>query len=318
MISGLGRIRFLRLAFLAGTVLCVSACYLSGMNSSGALIGRLKNRGPVALSSENPFLAGNLLIAREMEASPEIKGFIDRRGAPAAIEVQTGWFSAPGLVFYYPENREQYNLERADDAWVIAGPSAIERDKMKQVALLTRNIRGEPTLLKPDQKQSAPFKADQDSGAARPPADAGSAPSAVAGQDDEGSPAQPSSAPFASPAAAGFGTRAEHETSPIRVSSAEEDERLVNDLLKQYGAHQAELTPRGDVVHYVTYPGETLSMIARWYTWDRNNAGRIARINLLRNPNSVSIGDELVIPGYLAKNKNRLTEEAVKALSQRE
>jgi hypothetical protein len=81
------------------------------------------------------------------------------------------------------------------------------------------------------------------------------------------------------------------------------------------GGDIAEMTPKGDVVHHVTYPGETLSMLARWYTHDRANAGRIARINSITQPDKLNIGDMIVIPSYLVKTKNRLTEEGVQSLT---
>ena len=78
---------------------------------------------------------------------------------------------------------------------------------------------------------------------------------------------------------------------------------------------EAELSPRGDLVHYVTFPGETLSMIARWYTGDRTNAGRIARMNGLPNPDQLRIGDSVVVPKYLLATTKRLTATAVEELA---
>jgi len=88
----------------------------------------------------------------------------------------------------------------------------------------------------------------------------------------------------------------------------------INNLRESAKGKPAETTPKGDIVHYVTYPGETLSMISRWYTDERENAGRIARINKLARPDKLELGDTVVIPSYLVKNKNRLTESAVKSL----
>lgn len=76
----------------------------------------------------------------------------------------------------------------------------------------------------------------------------------------------------------------------------------------------AEITPRGDLVHYVTFPGETISIIARWYTNDRDNAPKIARLNQLKNANVLQIGDTIVIPSYMIKNKKRISEESLKEI----
>jgi len=56
-------------------------------------------------------------------------------------------------------------------------------------------------------------------------------------------------------------------------------------------------------------------MISRWYTLDARNLGRISRINNLKNPSQLEIGDTIVIPSYLVKNKNRLNEATVKTLA---
>lgn len=73
----------------------------------------------------------------------------------------------------------------------------------------------------------------------------------------------------------------------------------------------AEISPRGDVVHYVTLPGETISIISRWYTGERENASKIARLNRMKNADTLQIGDSIVIPSYMVKNKNRLNESAL-------
>jgi hypothetical protein len=91
----------------------------------------------------------------------------------------------------------------------------------------------------------------------------------------------------------------------------------VKDILAVTGPAPAELSPKGDLVHYVTYPGETLYMIARWYTYDRENGPRLARINRLNNADRLALGDEIVVPAYMLKNKNRLSEEALKAYLKR-
>lgn len=77
----------------------------------------------------------------------------------------------------------------------------------------------------------------------------------------------------------------------------------------------AELSSKGDLLHPVTYSGETLSILARWYTLDRDNAGRIARINKLADPNHLSIGDTITIPRYLLKNRKRLGRKELEELA---
>ncbi len=251
-------------------ILSLSSC-ASSAKLADPLVQRLNNRGPVALSPDNPFLAANLLVSREIERSPEVKGFVEHKGGPRALEVTKESFEPLILRFYYPESHEFFTLEEMDESWLITGPAAIPQDKMRTVAALTRNFEGEPKL---------------GSEAARP------APHATA-------------APLAPPTS----------TSEDAPSSTPPTNALQQIIDSEPGV-KAELTSRGDLVHFVSFSGETLSLISRWYTGDRDNAGRIARINEIKNPAALSIGDQVVIPSYVLKNTKRLTEPALKRLSQ--
>ena len=69
-------------------------------------------------------------------------------------------------------------------------------------------------------------------------------------------------------------------------------------------------------MHYVTFPEEDLALVARWYTYDAWNAGKIARVSGISQKQPLSVGDTLVIPSYLLKNKSRLSQEGLSALRQ--
>lgn len=245
--------------FIAIMALC--SCSSSIRLNNDGLVRRLNNRGPVALSADNPYLAANLLLSREMEKSSEVKGFVKHRGAPAALEVTSQTFGTLTLNLFYPETREYYNFEELSDSWLISGPFRIPADKMKQVAVLTRNQSGEPKLAETLNPKNS----------------------------EEPSP-----------------------PSPRLDSSAQSNS--IQEIIEASPKLAAEISPKGDLVHYVTWSGETLSILSRWYTLDRDNAARLARINNLRNPDSLSIGDSIIIPGYLLKNRIRLSQEALKKL----
>lgn len=260
----------IKLLFLLLCSLLVLGCAQSPRLNHG-LVGRLADRGPVALSADNPFLAANLLLSKEMERSPDLKGFIKHRGAPAALAVEYSNFSGINFKLYYPENREYYNLEELDDTWLINGPLPIPRQDMPEVARITREQTEEPKILLPeDDKNFAPFSSTIE------------------------------------------------ESAKIEDQDAKQQEtaQALNRIIAQTAKSPAELTPRGDLVHFVTYAGETLALLSRWYTHDVNNAGKIARINKLANPNELKLGDQIVVPAYLLRNKLRLTEEGLKALQQ--
>ena len=56
-------------------------------------------------------------------------------------------------------------------------------------------------------------------------------------------------------------------------------------------------------IHTVKYPGETLSIIAQWYTGQMSNWEEIAKANPGMNPNQIEIDEKLVIPRELLKTE---------------
>lgn len=295
----MGKFQFHLLIFLIA--LSLFSCTPS-VQHSGNMITRLKNRGPLALSTENPYLASNLLLAREMNRSSELRGFIQTRGAPLAIEVYQSWVAAGPTVFlYYPDRREQYEVEEDEGLWLVRGPLPIERDKMKLVSSITRNLIGEPKLaLQPEVLEerkaiSSNNKIVEKPVLINPKLQSETFREKVAALPQLTSPV----------------------TTKPKLPPAESTDPLINKVhsLIAQGSKEAQLNPKGDIVHHVTFAGETLSMIARWYTLDRANAGRIARVNNLKNPNALKAGDVIIVPSYLVRNKLKITATAVEQLS---
>jgi hypothetical protein len=255
------------------------------------LIERLRDRGPVAVSPTNPYLAANVLLNKETETSHELKGFFDHRGAPAAIEVSDGLLKSLTLMLYYPENGESFMAEESAGSWAIRGPFPIEKAKLREVLLATGKLRPVQTTVPPIQT-TVPKAA---------PPDQTAAPASTA-------PAQHSRVASATHSAPNTG----HTIDPKLPESAQPRERAAEPAIESDAL--AEVSPRGDVVHYVTFANEDLRSLAQWYTGDASNAARLARINQLKPQASLSPGDSIVVPSYLVKNKRRLSEETLKVL----
>ncbi|MBX7145264.1 MAG: hypothetical protein K1X79_12490 [Oligoflexia bacterium] len=233
------------------------------------LVERLNNRGMVGVSANNPYIAANLLLTREMELSSDLKGFIEHRGLPGALEVKRETFGPLFLHFYYPKEKQSYSLEDiGDQSWLIKGPFP-----------LSGVLSAQANALSYGQDSAAGFS----------------------------SPSVAAASPSISPTAA--------------VATSGESEVALVERLSKASSALAEISPRGDIVHYVTSPKETLSIIARWYTGEVDNAGRLASINKLSASTlpdkALSAGDTIIIPSYMAKNKHRLDEKAIDALSAR-
>jgi hypothetical protein len=51
--------------------------------------------------------------------------------------------------------------------------------------------------------------------------------------------------------------------------------------------------------HKVKYPGESISIIAKWYTGDVKNWRSVAKVNPKLDPNRITVGDKIRIPNKL-------------------
>jgi hypothetical protein len=63
--------------------------------------------------------------------------------------------------------------------------------------------------------------------------------------------------------------------------------------------------------HTVKYSGETLSVIALWYTGSHGNWKEIAQANPDVNPNRIFPGNEILIPEGLLRTRDPLSKEFV-------
>lgn len=245
----------------------LTACSIN----SDSLTKRLLARGPLSVSSENPYIAANLFLTRESEKSPVIKGFLEQQGNPSAIEVEGGMLSGVKTNLYYLNDSHFYIVERINDLSVITGPFPINLSKQDEINSVVGSVKTGETvkdsnLILDTSKANTQEKSFSD-----------------ISEDKENTKAA------------------------ILIPKSQ-------DLRERSTTQQAEISPRGDLVHYVTFPGETLSVISRWYTGDKNNVGKLARVNNLKHPDKLVLGDTIIVPSYLLKNKTRLTKEAMELM----
>jgi hypothetical protein len=99
----------------------------------GMLIDRIKNRGPINISTSNPYLVANQYLDYQRKHSVDIQQFLKSRGAPAALEIQKPIFEDAQIFLYYPENGQYYVLTEGAEHWAIAGPYKLSGRKMYQV-----------------------------------------------------------------------------------------------------------------------------------------------------------------------------------------
>lgn len=83
-------------------------------------------------------------------------------------------------------------------------------------------------------------------------------------------------------------------------------------------AHGSPGSPRTGYLHTVRWQGETLCLIAQWYTGSWKNWRTLADSNSAINPDRLAIGDRVVIPEGLLRNRKPLPRDLVLSLAARE
>lgn len=256
-----------------------SACSSFDLIPSDSLIHRLKGRGPVLVSSDNPYLAANLLLQQEAKNSSEFAGFLEKKGYPVALSVSQDFLTPAKLDLFYlngdTNKSEQYDLELLQDIWVIKGPHAITDGEVKKI-ISTLNLDPRTSDKSRPKVSNAPE---------------------LIPLFEERSVDKP------------IKEEAINDSKKPTVTSG------IEEMISQYSSAPAETTPRGDLVHFITSEKETLELIATWYTKTSLTLSRIARANKIAVSANLSPGDQIVIPAELVKNKMRLPEQVVEILS---
>lgn len=83
---------------------------------------------------------------------------------------------------------------------------------------------------------------------------------------------------------------------------------------KETPSAEQKIRPKGyeaPFVHEVRWRGESLSLIARWYTGSPNNWKALADANPKLNPDLIHIGDRIIIPKKLLRTEKRMPRSFV-------
>ena len=71
-------------------------------------------------------------------------------------------------------------------------------------------------------------------------------------------------------------------------------------------------------VHTVEWPGETLPMIAQWYTGNKDNGKILAKTNPGIASEHLVVNDQILIPLELMKNNKKMPKEFLATFSAKE
>ena len=83
-------------------------------------------------------------------------------------------------------------------------------------------------------------------------------------------------------------------------------------------AHAGKAKPSSSYYyHKVKYPGESLSIITKWYTGDVKNWRSVAKVNPKLNPNRITVGDKIRIPNKLLRTQKPMPRSFVVASTKR-
>lgn len=273
------------LALFGCLTLCCLTLYACALYSPNGLRTELANHGPMALSTSNPYIASNLFLAREIKLSSSLRGFIKYRGTPDGIQITKGFFRAPKVYLFYLDKNEGYLLENGNNDWFIRGPEQIPPSYKYRLSDIQATGGNAPLALN---EQTAWQTSSTESNPER--SISGHRNSLFSEEDIKVSP----QFTYPKQSATGKGNYP-YYTKPATTSNS-----------KRAALQSVKLSQSGDLIHTVTYPGESLNIIASWYTGSKDYSGRIARINGIKNPNIVNLGEKIRIPRYMLKKTDPL------------
>jgi hypothetical protein len=96
---------------------------------------------------------------------------------------------------------------------------------------------------------------------------------------------------------------------------------FVEAVAKRHKAETARVAKRPPrpayYYHRVKYPGETLSIIAKWYTGDADNWQALTKANPKLNPKRINVGDKIRIPRKLLNTRRPMTRSFVVAATKK-
>lgn len=250
----------------------------------------LANKGILPLSTANPYVSGNLFIAREAEMSPYLHNFLKIRGGPAAVEIIEPTLGSPRVLMFYPQQRETYAADIVEQnntrQWVISGPYAIERRDYRELAGMETSLVGEPVFVIHGKQTRFKFETPQPQ---------------VNKVLQPVLPLPPPATPTPKPrprVKSGDETVviSKKGTAPTEFRPLNSDQQAI-----QLSLGFAERAENGDVMHTVVST-ENLAAIAQWYTGSADNATVVAEANGAKITDALTPGARIRVPFRLVRN----------------
>lgn len=262
--------------------------------SNSSPFSSLRNEGVVPISSNNPFVGGNLFLAREMEHSTYLYNFIKQRGAPQGIELMGDSDNSVEVKMLYAAQREVYFArphlhkqgEQVHREWIIRGPYAVDRTDYRAVTSLPTEERAVFEMF----GRMETFGRDSSV-----PVKSVILPAFVPTPQPTPRP-KPRKPKADAAAAAGPTPTPTPEAGPMNF----DQKALVE------ARELAERNPNGDVIHNVKAATETFHTLANWYAGDAEKAKAIAEKNGLPVDAQLTPGTKLFVPADIVKNPKEM------------
>jgi hypothetical protein len=257
----------------------------------------LRNQGVVPISADNPFVGGNLFLAREMERSTYLYNFIKQRGAPQAIELLGDDDHQVEVKLLYAGQREVYfarphvHKNQQHREWIIRGPYSLDRSDFKAVSALSTEERavfdmfgrletfGHDSLV-PGRAVILPAFVPTPPPTPRP------------------RPKKPSGGTLSK---VGDGSAGPTPVPTVDSAPMNFDQKALIEARQL-----AERNPNGDLIHNVKNPTETFHTLANWYAADSEKAKEIADKNGLPIDAKLTPGTKLFVPAEIVKNPKEM------------
>jgi len=101
------------------------------------------------------------------------------------------------------------------------------------------------------------------------------------------------------------------ESSKVSLGDVRATADVPSGDIKPEGKKARSRQPARHLVHRVRWPGETLSIVAKWYTGEFNNWKSLADFNPKLKPDRIWVGQEILVPKGLLRTRESLPQSFV-------
>ncbi|NMC63825.1 MAG: hypothetical protein GYA55_11735 [SAR324 cluster bacterium] len=274
------------------------------------------DKGPLPLSTTNPYLGTNLFLSNEFQKSPELFNFLKGRGAPSAIDIKESGVEVPTMRMFYTQDKQMYiaELQQIEPyyQWIVRGPYAITRIDYRRLPKES-SIGSQEALFIYEGREYRFREAPQESAKTivslkvpeAPKKKFKPRPKAAKVIKSEGNVITTQAQQVTPALEIGSNTSMNLDQQALQMAKSG---TIQSPKVSAVESSNLDKTSDGDVIHIVKRSNQTMKEVVEWYIGSMENAEEIAKKNGVALDTPLPEGKKILIPGLLVKQSKAMPQ----------